>query len=135
MTYPTASPIAIPPTTSTTNRQPACQSEKVPVRTAVTANPYATRAVASLTRLSPSIRVRSRRGRPRRLAIAVAATASVGATTAPSTKATGHEVPGITAWATAATASIVARTSPIARSASGLAFRRRSRSDVKNADA
>ena len=54
---------------------------------AATAVFSATSAVASLTRLSPSRIDTTRRGIPTRRAIAVAATASGGATTAPSAKA------------------------------------------------
>ena len=89
--------------------------------------------MASLIRLSPSISATSRRGRPSRWAIAVAAIGSVGETIAPSTKAGGQSRPGITAWATAATATIVASTSPTASSAIGRTFARSSRSEVKKA--
>src|SRR5205809_953517 len=63
--------------------------------------------------LSPSTIVITRRGTPRRDAMAVAATGSVGETIAPSTNADGHERP-ITTWATTATVTIVATTSPTA---------------------
>ena len=66
-----------------------------------------------------------------RPAIAVAATGSVGETIAPSTKAAGHDMPSITAWATSATASAVASTSPIASRLIGRMFWRRSRRPVK----
>ena len=69
-----------------------------------------------------------------RSAIAVAATASVGATIAPSTNAAGQERSSMNLCATAATDSIVVSTSPSASSESGLMLVRRSRSDVKNAD-
>ena len=75
--------------------------------------------MASLIRLSPST--------------AVAATASVGETMAPSTKAASHDIPGTTAWATVATTPIVASTSPIERSEIDRRFVRSSRSDEKNA--
>jgi len=86
-----------------------------------------------LIRLSPSITVITRRGRPTRRPIAVAATASVGDTMAPSTKAAPHERPSTAACATAATTSIVASTSPIESREIGRTFARRSRSDAKNA--
>ena len=65
-----------------------------------------TSAVASLTRLSPSRMVTIRRGMPTRRAMAVAATASGGATTAPSAKrrrerALGNSQPGDQAHADA----------------------------------
>ena len=83
-------------------------------------------------RLSPSMIETMRRGAPRRDAISVAASASVGETTAPSVNATAHGRP-IQAWATTATVPIVAATRPKARNAMGRRFVRRSRSDVKNA--
>ncbi len=86
----------------------------------------------SFTRLSPSISDTIRRGAPSRPAISVAASASVGETTAPSVNATGHERP-IHSCATTATTPIVAATRPNARNAIGRRFVRRSRSDVKNA--
>ena len=124
----------MPPITSTQNRQAACQSENVPVTTAATANPYTTSAVASLTRLSPSMIAMILRGTEMREAIAVAATASVGATIAPTTNDTGHERPEMNVWQTAATVTVVTSTSPTASNESGLMLVRRSRSDVKNAD-
>src|SRR5438067_13223590 len=90
--YPTARPIAIPPITLTKNRVVALPGEKLPVTTAATAKRYATSAVPSLTRLSPSITAIRRRGRPRRCAIAVAAVGSVGETIAPSTNEVGRLV-------------------------------------------
>ena len=47
--------------------------------------------------------VTKRLGAPTREAIAVAATASVGDTTAPSTNAASHDIPSMTACATTAT--------------------------------
>ena len=61
--------------------------EKLPETTATTAKRYATSAVASLIRLSPSTIVTRRRGTPKRRAMAVAAIGSVGDTMAPSTNA------------------------------------------------
>ena len=54
----------------------------------------ATSAVASLTRLSPSRIVTILRGMPTRRATALAATASGGATTAPSANAAASGMPG-----------------------------------------
>ncbi len=53
-----------------------------------------------------------RRGRPIRRPIAVAATASGGATTAPIAKAAGQVRPGSMAWATSPTPIAVNATSP-----------------------
>ena len=61
----------------------------------------------------------------------MAATGSVGETMAPSTKAAGHDMPSITAWATIATASAVASTRPIASRLIGRMFWRSSRRPVK----
>ena len=66
-----------------------------------------------------------------RPAIAVAATGSVGETIAPRTKAAGHDMSSITAWATSATASAVASTSPIASMLIWRTFSRSSRRPVK----
>ncbi len=64
--------------------------------------------------------------------ISAGATASVGETIAPSTKA-GPQSSPTTSWATTATAPIVTRTSGIDSIAIGFALRRRSRTEVKNA--
>ena len=63
--------------------------------------------------------------------IFVAASGSVGETTAPSTNAALHEKLSISSCATTATAQVVAITSPIASSEIGRAFWRRSRNDVE----
>jgi hypothetical protein len=93
---------------------------------------YKTSAVPSLMRLSPSRIVTIRRGAPRRPAIAVAATGSVGETIAPSTNAAAHGRP-MTACATTATVTIVSSTRAIDRDAIGLRFARRSRGEEKKA--
>ena len=86
-----------------------------------------------MIRLSPSRMVTIRRGTLSRCAIAVAATASVGETIAPSTNAVPQLIPPMAAWATTATVTIVASTSPIASRDIGRRFARMSRSDEKNA--
>ena len=86
-----------------------------------------------MIRLSPSITVTIRRGTPRRRAIVVAASGSVGATIAPSANAIAHGSPSITAWATTATTTIVTATSPIDSIEIARRFARRSRSEEKNA--
>ena len=94
--------------------------------TAATAKRNAISAVASLISDSPSRTVTTRRGAPTRPAIAVAATGSVGPSTAPSTNATSHGMP--TTWcATKATPTVVTSTSPTESSAIGRALKRRSR--------
>ena len=72
----------------------------------------ATRAVASLSSDSPSRIVTIRRGSPIRRAIAVAATASGGATTAPMASEIGHEMPGMRACTMAPTPKVVNTTRP-----------------------
>ena len=64
--------------------------------------------------------------------ISAGATASVGETIAPSTNDSAQPSP-TTSWATTATAAIVTNTSGIESMAIGLALRRRSRTEVKNA--
>ena len=65
---------------------------------------------------------------------AVAATGSVGPSTAPSTNAIPHGTPA-TWWATTATATTVARTSPTASSEIGSALARSSYADASKAAA
>ncbi len=76
-----------------------------PRRVAATAVRRRTSADASLTRLSPSSTAISRGGRPARRPIAVAATASVGLTTAPRAVASAKEMLGKTQCTTAPIAS------------------------------
>ncbi len=87
-------------------------------------------AVASLTRLSPSRIVMTRRGRPTRRAIAVAATASGGATTAPSAKPTASLTSSI-AQTTRPTPTVVNSTSPTLSSAIGRRYVWKSINDVR----
>ena len=79
-------PTATPPTAVTTKSQPDLDRRRPCRPQPPMAVRSATSAVASLTRLSPCRIVTIRRGMPTRRAIAVAATASGGATTAPSAK-------------------------------------------------
>jgi hypothetical protein len=69
------------------------------------------RAAASLTRLSCSSRVATRRGNPSRRPIADAATASGGATTAPRARAAAKATPGSTSQVTQPTTTVVKTTS------------------------
>jgi hypothetical protein len=73
----------------------------------------ATRAVASLRSDSPSRIVTTRRGNPIRRPIAVAATASGGATTAPIANEAAHEMPGRSSCTRAPMPTVVKATSPI----------------------
>ena len=79
-------------------------------------NSRANNPVASLTRLSPSRMSVMRLGRPMRWAMDVAASASVGATTAPSTRPIFQSNPGNNHGAPSATPITVKETSPKARS-------------------
>src|SRR5215207_3551922 len=109
------------------NSSPALGNEKVPVTTADTATLYRTSAVPSLMRLSPSSIVTIRLGAPRRPAMAVAATGSVGETIAP---AQGRPT---SRCATEATVRVVSSTRPMDRDAIGLRFALRSRGEEKKA--
>ena len=100
---PTMNPSAMPPTAATTNPTRASERTKLPVTTASTAARYATSAVASLKRDSPSMRVTTTRGAPSRRKTQVAASASVGATIAPSANAPPQPRSGTIACATTAT--------------------------------
>ena len=86
-------PTSTPPPAATTKSRPTFQAAMVPV--AMIAVRRATSAVASLSSDSPSRIVTIRRGSPIRRPIAVAATASGGATTAPIMKAAGQPRSGI----------------------------------------
>ena len=130
---PTMIPSATPPTAATKNPTRASERTKLPVTTASTAARYATRADASLKRDSPSMRVTTTRGAPSRRKTLVAASASVGATIAPSAKAPPQPRSGTIACATTATHTIVKTTRPIERRAIGTRFARRSRLGVATA--
>ena len=105
------SPIATPPPAAIRKSRPTLPVTTVPVIAAI-AVLSATRAVPSLTRLSPSRIDTMRRGMPTRRAMLVAATASVGATTAPSAKAAASDTAGTTHHATSPTIVMVKPTSP-----------------------
>lgn len=92
---------------------------------AISATRNAVSAVASLNRLSPTSTVTVRRGRPRRCATLTAATASGGATIAPSTHAAASGSPGTRRDAAYPTANVVNSTSPIDSSPIDHAFSRR----------
>ena len=83
-----------------------------PIPAAAIAVRSETRAVASLSSDSPSRIVTMRRGSPIRRPMAVAATASGGATTAPIANASGHPRSGSNRWTTTATPAAVNTTSP-----------------------
>ncbi|MPM95549.1 hypothetical protein SDC9_142704 [bioreactor metagenome] len=107
----TPRPIATASTTARPKSSATAPAERAAVRASV-AERRLTRAVASLTRDSPSRMVTTRRGRPTWRATAVAATASGGATTAPIANAAAHGTPSI-GRTTRATPTMVNNTSPI----------------------
>ena len=110
---PTSRPTAIPPMPVRTNFGAAHAHENEPVTTAVIPKRYSVSAVQSFVRFSPSMIVTTRRGTPKRRMIWAGATASVGETTAPSTKATLHGRP-MSSCAITATAPVVTKTRPTA---------------------
>ena len=129
---PATRPMAIPPAPISTNFRPPDHTVTPAAPTAPSAILYAVSAVASLTSDSPSRIVPIRAGPPSRRMIDVAATGSVGPSTAPRTIAGAHAIP-TTQWATAATATTVRSTSPIASSPTGTALSRSSYAEVENA--
>ena len=130
-TTPTISPITMPATTTTTNEASALWSRNGMPSATPTAVRYATRAVASLRRLSPSRIVMTRRGAPRFRKTAVAAIASGGATMAPSANAAANPISGTAALTTTATMVAVNSTSPIASSRIGRVLALKSRYGVR----
>ncbi len=100
---------------------------------AATATRNSTSALASLTRLSPSRMVTSRRGSPIRRPIAVAEIASVGATTAPKAKQMDRGTSGSSACTTSPTATVVKITRPTASSRIGRRFTRNAGTEVSSA--
>ncbi len=129
-----ASPTTTPPPAARTNLPPT-SSTLTEARIAAVVVRRATRAVASLSRLSPSRIETIRRGMPTLRAIVVAATASGGETTAPSAKAPAGETPGITAQATRPTSTVVNATAPTAMMPIACVFARTSTSEVRSAAA
>ncbi len=130
----TASPISTPPPAAQANCRPIRHTATDADRAAIAVR-SSTSDVASLTRLSPSRMVTTRRGRPTRRATAVVATASGGATMAPSANAAAKDSPGTTQRATTATTSAVKATRPTESSAIGRRLRRMSISEVRIAAA
>src|SRR3954451_12316237 len=132
---PTTRPIATPPIATSTKSTAAPPSENVPAVTAPTAERYRVGPTASFTTPSPSTTPATRSGTGVRRNTAVAATGSVGASTAPRTNAIGHDSSPSTTRATAATATTVSTTSATASSAMRPALAFRSRGELVNAAA
>ncbi len=120
------------PVPATRMRAPASVTEKDAVAAAASAAWYATSAVASLKRLSDSSRVTTRRGAPMSRNRAVAATASVAESIAPSANATGQPISGTNACAMAPTSTVDTRTRPIASERIGRSWARMSRGEISN---
>jgi hypothetical protein len=120
---PPARPTTVPPAATRISSTAASPTVNAPAPAAATATFHAVRAVASLTRFSPSTRLTTRSGAPRRRKTAVAATRSVGATTVASTHAAAQLRSSTSACAATATTAIVIVTSTTAASAIGRASR------------
>jgi hypothetical protein len=106
----------MPPTTSSAKLVTAACRLNAPVNTAATAKRNKTRPVASLSRLSPSSKVLSRRGNVTRCSTARADTASGGDTIAPRATHAAHGKLGTSSLAANATTAVVNSTAPIASS-------------------
>ena len=129
------SPTSTPPPAAITKSRPTSNASRpVPAATARAVR-RATSAVASLSSDSPSRMVVMRRGRPIRRPIAVAATASGGATTAPIASASAHDRSGSRSLTTTATPTAVNTTRPIDSSRIGRRLLLKSTSDVFSAAA
>jgi hypothetical protein len=129
-------PTATPPKTARAKSPATDQTVMVAVAViAAAAVRRDTSAVASLTRLSPSRIATMRRGMPTRRAIVVAATASGGATTAPSARPAASGTPGTTAQTTTPTSTAVNTTAPTARMPMACRLARKSTRDVRIAAA
>ena len=128
ITQPIATPMIAPPAAATTNSSSASprRSRRRPRLSAIR---NAARPVASLISDSPWTSSRTRSGTRTLEKVATAATASVGATAAPSMNAAGHGRPSTHSWAATATALIVTSTSasasPPERAALGAQLARR----------
>ena len=123
--YPTTRPTTIATATAYRKSRPTFHRCTVPV-VAATAEPSRTSEEASLTSPSPSMMVSSRDGSPSRLPTEVAATASVGLTTAPSANANASPRPGSSAWNSSPQQTVVRTTSGTASPAMALKSRRKS---------
>ena len=129
-----STPTSTPPPAATTKSTPTSRMVTEPID-AARAVRSATSAVASLSSDSPSRIVTTRRGSPIRRPIAVEATASGGATTAPIASASAQEMPGIIQCTTTPTPAVVKSTSPTDSSRIGRRLTLKSTSDVFSAAA
>ena len=122
-------PTTIPPAAAMKKSIPTSTIVKVPDTARIAAR-SAVRAVASLTRLSPSSTLTIARGIPTRRATALAAIASGGATIAPSANPAASGRPGISQAATNPTTSVVKMTNPTERLINARRFARKSMNEV-----
>ena len=122
----TASPTSSPPPAATRKSSPTAATDTV----AAMAVRRATSAVASLSSDSPSSTVTILRGSPIRRPIAVAATASGGATTAPMANAAHHGRVGSSRCTSAPMPSVVNTTRPTESSRIGRRLALKSTSEV-----
>ncbi|MNT16025.1 hypothetical protein D3C72_1511100 [compost metagenome] len=111
---PTAVPIAAPPKASTAKLPRACVVLNAPVMAAATAKRKSTSPVASLSRLSPSNSISTRRGSLTCCSTARAETASGGETIAPNAAHAAHGNEGNSQCVTTATTKVVKSTAPTA---------------------
>ncbi|SUD48413.1 Uncharacterised protein [Nocardia otitidiscaviarum] len=121
-------PITAPPTAASRKSAPASHRLTAPAMAAMAVRSV-TSAVASLNSDSPSSRVTRRRGIPTRRAMAMAATASGGATTAPMATAAANGT-GSSTITTTATAKVVNSTNPTDSSVIDTFLGRKSMSEV-----
>jgi hypothetical protein len=133
ITRPPTMPMTIPPPAATTISPATSSADSACPTMAAVATRNRTSAVASLIRLSPSRIATVRRGSPIRRATAVAATASGGATTAPSAKVAASGTSGSSMCSPYPTQTVVKMTSPIASSRIGRRLNRNAGTEVSTA--
>ena len=122
-------PTSVPPAAASTNSPSALPAWKPSTPAAPTATRNAVRPVASLISDSPWTSSFTRSGTRTEVNVATAATASVGATTAPSMNAAGHVSSATSSWAATATTTVVTITSASASNASARLSARSSRGE------
>src|SRR5579885_1734110 len=124
-------PIAAPPIAMEKNWITAWDIENAPNRIAARLKRYKIRAVASLTRLSPSSKTINRLGTPSFFTMEVAADASVGDTIAPNRNASLQVKSGNKYFTARATVKVVNITRPMASCEMGLRLNLKSLQEEK----
>ena len=122
-------PTSVPPAAASTNSRSASPDWKPSTPAAPTATRNAVRPVASLISDSPCTSSFTRSGTCTELNVATAATASVGATTAPSMNAAGQVSSATSSWAATAVTTVVTSTSASASRPSARLSARSSRGE------